>query len=337
MCNRQILKTGLWFACLVSVTGMMLVLIVHAPAVGANGKPRVTLTAADRLEIDAPDILLGQIVKIETESADLKTRLARTKIGRAAPAGKARNISRDYILLRLRQNGFDPGDFDIRLPEKLRVHRRAVKISRDEMEMMIRDHFQAAPLSETAKINITAVRIREDIVLPKGEIEHEIRLQQQSAPSRMQPVNIVFKVDGRFERKVSAMVSLEILQKVVVSRRPIPRLKVITPEDVMLRQVNVAGQSNRMLRSVEDVIGKRARRAIGMHAEVHTEMVEWPPVVQKGDRVLIVAESGNLRITAMGEVKSLGKVGDQVRVVNLDSKKTIMAQVVDRRTVRVTF
>ena len=52
---------------------------------------------------------------------------------------------------------------------------------------------------------------------------------------------------------------------------------------------------------------------------------------------MIVAESGNLRITALGEVRSTGKVGQQVRVLNMDSQKTIMAQVVDGRTVRVTF
>jgi flagella basal body P-ring formation protein FlgA len=44
-----------------------------------------------------------------------------------------------------------------------------------------------------------------------------------------------------------------------------------------------------------------------------------------------------LRITALGEVRGTGKVGEQVRVVNLDSKKNITAQVVDHRTVRVVF
>jgi flagella basal body P-ring formation protein FlgA len=319
------------------VVGLLLVVMLAPSSVHAAETPRATLTAEERIEIDGPDIRLGQIANIAAGSTALKERLGRIKIGRAAPAGKSRNISRDYILLRLRQNGFDPGTFDIRLPEKLRVHRSAVRVSREEMEMMIRDYFQAQPLSAEAQVNLTAVRIREDVVLPKGAIHHDIQVQPPSAPSRMLPVAIAFTVDGRFERKVSAMVHLEMMQNVVVSRRPIPRFKVITAEDVMLRQLDVAGLSGHLLRSLEDVIGKRARRAIGMHAEVQANMVEWPPVVQKGDRVLIVAESGNLRITAVGKVKTMGRIGDQVRVVNLDSQKTIMAQVVDGRTVRVAF
>ncbi len=312
-------------------------MIVWASVAGAGPSGRVTLTAAEKIEADADPILLGQIVTIESAADDVKARLEKIKIGRAAQAGRTRSISRDYILLRLRQSGFDPAGFDIRIPPKVSVRRSAVKVSREEMEMMVRDHLLALPTTGQAQVNITAVRIKGDVLLPKGAIQHEVQPQFQSAPSRMLPVAIVFKVDGRYVRKVSALVSLEIMQNVVVSRRPIPRLKIISADDVMLRQVNTAGLPDSFYRATADVIGKRARRAIGMNAELHANMVETPPVVAKGDRVLIVAESGNLRITAMGEVKHTGKVGEQVRVVNLDSKKTVMAQVVDHRTVRVAF
>ncbi len=320
---------------LVALLSAMLIMIT--PAYASNGAPRVALSALETVESDTPHILLGQIIKIDSAPENLKARLSEIKIGRAAQAGQARHISREYILLRLRQSGFDPAHFDIRLPSKIQVRRSAVKITREEMEMMIRDHLLATPPSNEAQVNITAVRIKNDILLPKGKISHEVHVQHQSAPSRLLPVTLVFAVDGRFERKVAALVGLEVIQNVVVSRKPIPRLKIITPDDVLLRPMNVVGRRDDVIRAVEDVIGKRARRAIGMNRELHAGMVEWPPVVKKGDRVMIVAESGNLRITTMGEVKSTGKVGEQVRVVNLDSKKTVMAQVLDGRTVRVAF
>ncbi len=323
------------------IGGLMLVLaaafFMLAPAFASNNQPRVALSALETVETDAPLILLGQIITIDSAPENLKSRLAGIKIGRAAQAGHTRNISRDYILLRLRQSGFDPAHFDIRLPSKIQVRRSAVKITREEMEMMVRDHLIAASPSSDARVNITAVRIKKDVLLPKGTISHEVHVPHQSAPSRLLPVTLAFAVDGRFERKVSALVGLEVIQNVVVSRKPIPRLKIITPDDVMLRPMNVVARGDAVIRAVEDVIGRRARRAIGMNATLHAGLVEWPPVVKKGDRVLIIAESGNLRITTMGEVKSTGKVGEQVRVVNLDSKKTVMAQVLDGRTVRVAF
>ena len=320
---------------ILSVTMLLLVLWASGAA-GSTSSP-VVMTAKEMTEIDSPRILLGQIVKIDADTSEMADRLARIEIGRAPQAGQTRGISRDYILLRLRQSGIDPGPLDLRLPAKIRVRRSAVIITREEMEMMVRDHLMATASSDETEVSITAVRIKDDVLLPKGKIQHEVQRQHQSAPSRMQPVSIVFKVDGRFVRKVSALVSLEIMQNVVVTRKPIPRFKVIAAQDVMMRQVNVASMADTVIRSIESVVGKRARRAIGMHAAMHSNMVEWPPVVKKGDRVTIIAESGNLRITALGEVRGAGKVGEQVRVVNLDSKKNITAQVVDHRTVRVVF
>jgi flagella basal body P-ring formation protein FlgA len=315
----------------------LLLLVLGASGAHAGTSPPVVVTAKEITEIDSPRIRMGQIVTIDAETSEMSDRLARIEIGRAPLAGKTRGISREYILLRLRQSGIDPRTLDLRLPAKIRVRRSAVRITREEMEMMVRDHLMATASSDEAEVNITAVRIKDDVLLPKGKIHHEVQRLHQSAPSRMQPVSIVFKVDGRFVRKVSALVSLEIMQNVVVSRKPIPRFKVITAQDVMMRQINVASMADTVIRSIERVVGKRARRAIGMHDAMHTNMVEWPPVVQKGDRVTIIAESGSLRITALGEVRGTGKVGEQVRVVNLDSKKNITAQVVDHRTVRVVF
>ena len=69
--------------------------------------------------------------------------------------------------------------------------------------MMVRDHLMATASSDEAEVNITAVRIKDDVLLPKGKIHHEVQRLHQSAPARMQPVSIVFKVDGRFVRKVA--------------------------------------------------------------------------------------------------------------------------------------
>ena len=202
-----------------ALAGVLALLMMGAPVAGSPAKPRATLSAQGVIVSDAPLILLGQILTIDTPSVDLQSRLAGVRIGRAAPAGQTRTISREYILLRLRQSGFDPAHFDIRLPSKIQVQRSAIRISREEMEMMIRDHLQTTPPSHAAQVNIKAVRIKEDVLLPKGRITHEIQIPHQSAPSRMLPVAIAFQVDGRLERKVSALVSLEVIQKVVVSRR----------------------------------------------------------------------------------------------------------------------
>jgi len=53
--------------------------------------------------------------------------------------------------------------------------------------------------------------------------------------------------------------------------------------------------------------------------------------------VTIVAESGALRVTAVGQAKQGGAVGDNIQVLNLGSKKMLIAKVVSSSTVSVNF
>ena len=45
------------------------------------------------------------------------------------------------------------------------------------------------------------------------------------------------------------------------------------------------------------MIGKRAKRTIQANRVVRRDMIETPPLVQRGSMVLIVAESGGLKVT----------------------------------------
>ena len=119
-------NTRVWSWICGILVGGLVGLMMMPPVYASPAAQRPGLSAVDTIETDASEILLGQIVTIDSAPAELKARLAGIRIGRAAPAGQARKISRDYILLRLRQSGFDPARFDIRLPSKITVRRTAV-------------------------------------------------------------------------------------------------------------------------------------------------------------------------------------------------------------------
>ena len=51
----------------------------------------------------------------------------------------------------------------------------------------------------------------------------------------------------------------------------------------------------------------------------------------------MIAESDVLKVAAKGIAKENGAVGDRIRVMNLQSKKIIYAQVLDEQTVHVEF
>mgnify|MGYP001825038479 FL=1 len=85
------------------------------------------------------------------------------------------------------------------------------------------------------------------------------------------------------------------------------------------------------------VLGKRTRRAIGTQTPLRADLIELPPLVKRGDLVVIIAESNGLKITTLGQVKKRGRLGDRIPVANMDSKKILYARVIDSNTVKVDF
>ena len=59
--------------------------------------------------------------------------------------------------------------------------------------------------------------------------------------------------------------------------------------------------------------------------------------IEKGDRVKIVARSEKLSVTTMGIAKADGARGDQIRVENAVSEKTVVGRVVAEGVVEVLF
>ena len=66
-------------------------------------------------------------------------------------------------------------------------------------------------------------------------------------------------------------------------------------------------------------------------------MVEKAPIVNRGDMVTILAESGDLKVTVPGMVLERGYLGEVIRVQNFMSKRRIYARVINSPTVMVDF
>ena len=104
-----------------------------------------------------------------------------------------------------------------------------------------------------------------------------------------------------------------------------------------MQKMDLADLPSDVIRDPEEVLGKRTKRAISAQTVLRPDLVEFPPVVKRGDVVVIVAETEGLKVTALGEVKKKGRIGERIPVINFDSRKVLYARVVDANTVKIEF
>lgn len=296
-----------------------------------------TIRVRDQVEIENDEVLLGQIASIEGSDSQFVQQLKDILIGKAPLPGRTRQYEQRHLKMRLKQHRIDLAVIHIEGPQTVRILRSHVEIDKHKIEKIVSDFITQNILEQNNTVRIKAIHVPESVVLPKGRIAYKV-----TAPSPQQlkgtfSIAIDFSVNGHFEKKVRATALVEVWGPVVVTRKPLGRYKPITEDDIMLQTMDLTNLAANVVSDPEAVLGKRTKRAIGAQTPLRTDSIELPPLVKRGDLVVIIAQSNGLRITTRGVVKKKGRLGDRIPVVNVDSKKVLYARVIDSNTVQVDF
>ena len=315
-----------------SVSFLLLVIPGYLSAAGIT-----TVTVFEKAEIQKDKIRLGEIAKIRGEDRKLNQELKAVVIGTAPLPGKSRRIDGDYIKIRLKQNRIELSQISLHVPKKVEVSRSFVEIPKKKIEKIVLDFICKQMPCERNKVRVKNVRINRKVILPKGKVTYEVVPPKNAGLLGKIPMLVLFKVDGDLKKRVWVTVDIEVLTKVVVTRKPLGRYQLITEDDIRLKEMDLARLPSNTITSARKVLGKRAKRPINPNVVLTTGNIESPPLVKRGDVVGIIAESRGLRISALGKAKERGHLGQRIRVINLDSNKEIYARVVDKKEVKVDF
>ena len=291
----------------------------------------------EKATVEKDEILLGKIAGIESEDHVLIRKLKNIVIGRSPLPAKSRYIDREYIKLRLKQSDIDLPKLALKIPDKIKVSRSFVKISREEIEKIVSEYIYGKEFWDKKNTRIIKIQITKLPFLPRGRITYKVIPPKVMHGMGTIPLSVLFLVDGEYYKKAKATVKIQIFKEVVVTGKPLGRYRTITQDDVYMQKMDITNLPNDIITNYKDVLGKRVRRNIWAKVVLRDEYIEFPPLVKRGDIVMIVAESAKMIITALGEVRKAGRRGERVKVINLNSNKKIFARVIDENTVKVDF
>lgn len=122
---------------------------------------------------------------------------------------------------------------------------------------------------------------------------------------------------------VPAQVSLH--RDIVVTRHPVKRNTVLQAGDLMLAERDISALSQGYLLDIGQVAGSLSIRALPANQPVLSSMIRTPPVIKRGDQVIISATSGPISVRMPGEALSDGSTGQQIKVRNIRSQRVIHA------------
>jgi len=186
-------------------------------------------------------------------------------------------------------------------------------------------------------VMISRLRITGNVPVPDGTISFQ---EYQKGKRRFEgqvSLIVVVKINDVVKNKVKLSGWVDIFQPVVCASRDLKRGERISKEDLYFVKRNISHISSKILTDMNKIIGFMAKHNVKKDSSLKEWMFEKYPIVDKGDIVTIVAESGDIKVTAPGRVMMKGYADELVKVQNLMSKKEIYAKVVNGSTVAVDF
>jgi flagella basal body P-ring formation protein FlgA len=320
------------------VIGFLLVIFgIPEMSRGLDATDLTRIIILPNVQINEEDILLGRIAGIEGHDPLLIQELNSIVVARAPLPGESRTLKKQVFKMRLKQNGIHLSQLALHIPAQVVVTRNYIEISREKIKILVSDYIQKNILKDRADGSIKDIQVADSLRLPNSRISFKVIPPRNRDLVGKIPFSVHFDVNGKFYKRVWATATVEVLAEVVITKKPLGRHKPITEDDIELLKMDLAKLPSGVITDPEAVLGKRTRRAIGAKTVLRTNLIESPPLVKRGDVVVIIAESSGFIITTLGQVKKKGRLGESIPVMNYDSKKILYARVLDSSTVKVDF
>ncbi len=297
----------------------------------------IFLSFKSQASVQKEMVYLRDIATIQGSPRSVVEKVGQLKIQVSPQPGEVAILSRPSLASKIERSGLSHLIANLQIPEEIEVTRQGRVLEREEAARILEDHLQKILGDERKSVRVKEIQGTERVVVPPGPISWEVKTPDRFYQGGNMPFSLILLADGQKVQEARFNARLEIYADVVAVKNYLPRHQIVEAKDVQVINRNITMQPPDVVTDLKDILGKRTTLSINNQETLRKSMVEVPPLVKKGDRVLLLVEGDHFKITAQGEVKEDGREGDRIRVVNTSSKKEVYGRVLDAQTVQVDF
>lgn len=188
------------------------------------------------------------------------------------------------------------------------------------------DGFASEQASEGYRVSYESGQLDDRIAL--AQCDSDLEVQFSGDPWKSTHPSLQVSCEGERPWRMFITPEVTIHGPALVSTRALARGESLSASMVTTQSVVVNASRRGVTRQLSDIEGMDIRRGINAGTLITPDMLSAPNAVERGDHVIIVARSGAFSVSSRGEALASASVGEQVRVRNLRSERTIRANVI---------
>lgn len=284
---------------------------------------QTTIELKENVCLAGEEIFLKDIATISDNS------LNNIYIGKLPLPGKKREISQDYVKLRILQAKIKEENFKLTGANKITITTSSQQLDIEEVIKIAKEYLLD---KFNQRVEMEPFATLKNMTLPAGCVEYEIGIVNSQNLRSQVYIPVEIKINGTKYRTIKVGFKIHRFDKVIITAKPLPRHHLLTLQDIKIEEREVTYINSVPL---AEIIGKRLKTAVTEGKILTYDLIESPPIIKRGDVVTIKKEDEFLIIGAKGVAKENGRLGDKIKVENTTSKKIITGIVEDDKTVIV--
>ncbi len=297
---------------------LKIVLLVLVLAVMVNVCQASTFTLKKEAVVKTDKIYFKDVTNV------YDGKIGEVEIGKSAFPKKHRNISRYYILSKLKQAGYN---VLLEGEESVLVLTDYSKITPEQLYSLINEYFE----NNHKGVEVEYIQPLKEVIVPCGKISLQINKVHHRS---MVWVNIL--VDEKMYKTLRVPVRIKENKIVFFPKRSIARREELKENDFEKKVISSSFLPFDVVSDVsyfENTVAKQNIAPSTPLRKIH--LAERLPC-RKNDIVLIVGNVGVLEVKTQGKALQDGRVGDVIKVLTT-SKREILAKVMGEKMVKVNF
>jgi len=303
----------------------------------------VVVKLKDTVYVPNQVVLISDIAELAGSDETLINRIGSFDVSDPPQPGTSTRLTKREITFRILVGGVDRTEFVVIGPNEVTIKLAKCTVETDEIVRAARDAVTELLPKDVKDVEIIPVRSpRQPVKLDGVRKEHIKLVPLIKALDRLSgtiQVPVEVYAQGRVQSRQYVTLELRLFQVAPIAKRRIEAGETLTPENIAFRRIPIDGRTS--LPDKEQVIGRKARRTIRPLQVVRLADLEPDrqdqPVIRPREVVELVVQRPGLRVTARGESLETGRIGDLIRVRNVDSRAIIVGRVVGPGVVEVRF
>lgn len=312
---------------------MFVVLTCYAIAAANLAAEPYTVCLRTQALVKSTTLVLADIAELSGEDEALVTKLARMPLGSVADV---RLLRRSEVLSLIRS--FFPGLENVSLTgaEFTRVSVATRTPEAAEIAAILKAHLAAVSSWREDEIEVRSIDNLKAMELPLGDIRMRVVSRGKPSDYRKMLVLVEAVLDGKPLRTFWVKADVRVHAQVAQVARPVPYGRALQADDLHQILCEIEDPRADYIRDCAEAIGMTAKRALAPGDLLNRSWLAEVRLVRNGEMVRLLAQNGSVSISVLARALQDGRLGDRIKVRNVDSDRALTAVVIGRGEVRLS-